>query len=66
MTEPPADNGPYVSRCNTCREEQRGVDLDTAQDFFEIHADDAHEVEIIRKKDEAPDDPEDSEAPPTE
>ncbi|MFC6811203.1 HalOD1 output domain-containing protein [Natrialbaceae archaeon GCM10025810] len=42
------DRGQYVARCNTCGEKKENVDMETAQDFFEIHAAHSHAVEINR------------------
>lgn len=53
----PADGGPFVSRCNTCGTENRGVHLDAAQAFFADHADRSHAVEIVRLPGEAPGQP---------
>lgn len=38
----------YVTRCNTCGEEKRDVELETAQEFFTTHVDQSHAVEINR------------------
>lgn len=53
VSEPADDDGPFVSRCNTCGAENRGVHLDAAQAFFADHADRSHAVEIVRTPGEA-------------
>lgn len=38
----------YVTRCTTCEAEKRDVVLEVAQEFFTVHVDQSHAVEIYR------------------
>lgn len=54
VSKPVNDQNRYVARCTTCDEEKQDVLLETAQDFFAIHADQKHEVEIFRSGEAEP------------
>lgn len=48
MSDSPTNQRQYFARCNTCNEEERGIELATAQEFFKTHVDQGHAVEINR------------------
>lgn len=49
VSDSTSDDGLYVARCHTCGQVKRHVDLETAQDFFAVHADQRHAVELFRE-----------------